>query len=852
MPVKRATVRGSTDSGDQSRPAKRRLIDPVDSSQNTLFETVQQIISEENSDKYNIRKLHDNNNEFLEITKTSVDIQSHFGGPTTVARIIIHKCGSSYFQVDNAFKMHVVNLLSGGIFCKTALLTLLDYFADEYKMCGGIPKNEYDEKTQNVRYTPKGYRERYNPTPTVHAENCHRWFKVKRQSLNKQNSNEQFVCKKCRVFMKNSVDSNKRNFVTPEQRKERQAPTSKYPIHLLSPTSRKMRQNRNTEKRRAVSKVIERLRKRLEKTKMILHEEQSKDMVDITRIINEKYQCELETILKEANKTSPETSDIIAESWKQDTLDRKNFFRDQARNMTGNKGNTWSTVTYRVALAIMSRSKSAYEALKSFKILQLPSVSTLKKFVNFRLHDSGINSEIQGYVQEQSNNYKKYKEELRRKGKKMPLGEGLIIFDEVRVTSKVKWSANGEKFFGLELTHEECPQLHDIYAAFDPNKTPQPTSYNLQFLWRDLTSDFDVIGPYFSTANSLEHRYIISCLLETMRLFHQFDFKTVGIVCDGASSNLAAIKILTRGKKGAYGTQPGRDRHKVEPWFTNPFDPLLKVFCCICPSHQLKNHINALYQSRAGGTKMFRTQLTKQEFGWKTICDLWDRENGRRQRGELYFVKGLRHSYIVRDPWTKLSVLPAKIMQQTAVLKELKVYLSTNPADSEQVEQTYEYLNACHKLFESGFLEKVASITAMDSPTLQNIRDGYKFFVDWFEALDGPYFEPTSSVERKFIAWQTWDLLRVCVYGFEAFCKDFLDRHPGYYIVPKKWNGSAMETLFSQFRAIAGGKLDSTNYATARETFLTKRDIHGHRPSKVIHGYLDTPLYARSGTLKRK
>ncbi len=139
----------------------------------------------------------------------------------------------------------------------------------------------------------------------------------------------------------------------------------------------------------------------------------------------------------------------------------------------------------------------------------------------------------------------------------------------------------------------------------------------------------------------------------------------------------------------------------------------------------------------------------------------------------------------------------------------------------------------------------------MDSSILQNIRKGYQFFVDWYAALDG-HFAPTSPKERKFIAWQTWDLLRVCRYGFEGFCQDFLRRHPGYYIVPKKFNGSAVETLFSQFRAIAGGKLDSTNYATARETFLVKRDVHGHRPSKVAHGYLTTPLYAREGALRRK
>ena len=70
--------------------------------------------------------------------------------------------------------------------------------------------------------------------------------------------------------------------------------------------------------------------------------------------------------------------------------------------------------------------------------------------------------------------------------------------------------------------------------------------------------------------------------------------------------------------------------------------------------------------------------------------------------------------------------------------------------------------------------------------------------------------------------------------------------------MPLKWNGSAVETLFSQFKFIAGGKLDSTNYATAREAFLVMRDTHGHKAAKAAHGYRDVPLYVRDGQLNRK
>ena len=117
----------------------------------------------------------------------------------------------------------------------------------------------------------------------------------------------------------------------------------------------------------------------------------------------------------------------------------------------------------------------------------------------------------------------------------------------------------------------------------------------------------------------------------------------------------------------------------------------------------------------------------------------------------------------------------------------------------------------------------------------------------------GQDFNPTNSLERRFLAWQTWDLLRICIYGFKAFCEDFQTRHPApYFIAPLKFNGSAVETLFSQFKDITNGKLDATNFATARKMFLSRRAALGHRPSAAVAGYRDVPLYVAQTPLARR
>lgn len=54
-----------------------------------------------------------------------------------------------------------------------------------------------------------------------------------------------------------------------------------------------------------------------------------------------------------------------------------------------------------------------------------------------------------------------------------------------------------------------------------------------------------------------------------------------------------------------------------------------------------------------------------------------------------------------------------------------------------------------------------------------------------------------NSVSILFIAF---DLLRIDIHGFNMFCRYILEKHLGYFISPLRVSGSAVETLFSQFK----------------------------------------------------
>ena len=93
-----------------------------------------------------------------------------------------------------------------------------------------------------------------------------------------------------------------------------------------------------------------------------------------------------------------------------------------------------------------------------------------------------------------------------------------------------------------------------------------------------------------------------------------------------------------------------------------------------------------------------------------------------------------------------------------------------------------------------------------------------------------PKYPLTSPKQKEFLSWQSnnivtltaWDL-RIDYYGFKFFYKSFKSAYPKHFVSPLRITGSAVETLFSQFKYSAGGRLDAVNYRTSRAAYLVKQ-----------------------------
>ena len=163
-------------------------------------------------------------------------------------------------------------------------------------------------------------------------------------------------------------------------------------------------------------------------------------------------------------------------------------------------------------MAIYSRSPAAFRAVRSLGILQLPCDKTVKKFMHRHNTSCGIDDEA---LLLSAQRYDSYKSERENQGLPPPLSIGVLIWDEcftvvsilyivvtlvlcVQVQSKVIWNSANSAIMGFALSSDDFAGLHDIYEDIDKEERCQKTTYVIQFMWRDLSSSFDVLGPYFN------------------------------------------------------------------------------------------------------------------------------------------------------------------------------------------------------------------------------------------------------------------------------------------------------------------------------------------------------------------
>ena len=87
----------------------------------------------------------------------------------------------------------------------------------------------------------------------------------------------------------------------------------------------------------------------------------------------------------------------------------------------------------------------AYKTLQGFDILQLPSRSLLQSYTGAFLHDLGTSKKC---IDDQVAQYVLFKLECQRQGKHVPQSDGVLVFDEVKVTCQLMWNSRNQTLSG--------------------------------------------------------------------------------------------------------------------------------------------------------------------------------------------------------------------------------------------------------------------------------------------------------------------------------------------------------------------------------------------------------------------
>uniref|UniRef100_A0A1X7UZ06 Uncharacterized protein n=1 Tax=Amphimedon queenslandica TaxID=400682 RepID=A0A1X7UZ06_AMPQE len=141
----------------------------------------------------------------------------------------------------------------------------------------------------------------------------------------------------------------------------------------------------------------------------------------------------LEEICAEANCVQGRLGTQLKEICNNDCTDWKQFQADQEKNSSGLWANKWSPVTICIALAIYSRSPAAYHSLKSLNILNLPCDRTLKGYMYKHSSSPGISEDS---LLDSAQKHESFKKEEAQKECPIPVGEGVLIWDEVKFSPK--------------------------------------------------------------------------------------------------------------------------------------------------------------------------------------------------------------------------------------------------------------------------------------------------------------------------------------------------------------------------------------------------------------------------------
>ena len=154
------------------------------------------------------------------------------------------------------------------------------------------------------------------------------WHQLSKNSKRDDKLTSEVICGSCKVMICNLEHQKRRSEVSPERKRSRQMPSSRYKLQYLSPASTTIRK-RAAQKERSSDKA--KLAKHEEDRELLLDCEQSEELCTLMKTIEETCPDKLQEIFQEGENHS--IGNLVRDSWELDKRHAKeSFFKDQINN----------------------------------------------------------------------------------------------------------------------------------------------------------------------------------------------------------------------------------------------------------------------------------------------------------------------------------------------------------------------------------------------------------------------------------------------------------------------------------------------------------------------------------------
>lgn len=190
------------------------------------------------------------------------------------------------------------------------------------------------------------------------------------------------------------------------------------------------------------------------------------------------------------------------------------IFKNASRSLCGRR---YSTEEQILCLSIYKKSPKAYRYLRSF--LPLPTLSTLKKLLAEIRMDCGVTEDVRARLKMASAKFKSDKEKA-----------VIVMWDELLLGLGLHYDPKSDKIVGFE--------------DWGNRRTANFADHGLVFMMRFIDSG-DTIPISFNFCNAqTKTDQLLFCIKEVIGAVKDAGLKVYATVCDGGSSNRAAIKQL--------------------------------------------------------------------------------------------------------------------------------------------------------------------------------------------------------------------------------------------------------------------------------------------------------------------